>query len=93
MTHDVATTESDLRQEAIRSLKKKRDFRAHLLTYVLVNALLVVIWAVTGAGYFWPVFPIVGWGIGVAFNAWDAFGRKPITEDEIRREAERLRSR
>jgi hypothetical protein len=28
----------------------------------------------------------------VAANAWDVYGRKPITEDEIRREAERLRS-
>jgi hypothetical protein len=91
MTHDVATTESDLRQEAIRSLKKKRDFRSHLVTYVLVNALLVVIWAVTSGGFFWPIFPIVGWGIGVAFNAWDAHGRRPISEEQIRREQERLR--
>jgi hypothetical protein len=90
---DVATTESDLRAEAIRSLKKKRDFRAHLLAYVLVNALLVVIWAVTSAGFFWPIFPIMGWGIGVAFNAWDVYGRPQLTEDQIRREQERLRGR
>jgi hypothetical protein len=91
MTHDVASTESDLRQEAIRRLKKKRDFRAHLVSYVLVNALLVVIWAVTSSGFFWPIFPLVGWGIGLAFNAWDAYGRRPITEADIRREQERLR--
>jgi uncharacterized ion transporter superfamily protein YfcC len=91
MTHDVASTETDLRQEAIRSLKRKRDFRSHLIAYVLVNALLVVIWAVTSGGFFWPIFPIVGWGIGVAFNAWDAYGRRPITEEDIRREQERLR--
>jgi len=47
--------------------------------------------AVTGAGFFWPIFPILGWGIGVAANAWDVYGRKPISEDEIRCEAERLR--
>jgi 2TM domain len=39
----------------------------------------------------WPIFPILGWGIGVAANAWDVYGRKPITEEEIRREADRLR--
>ena len=93
MPDDVATTESDLREEAIRRLKKKRDFRTHLLTYVLVNALLVVIWAVTSAGFFWPIFPIMGWGIGVALNAWDVYGRPQITEEQIRREQERLRSR
>lgn len=27
--------------------------------------LLLVIWAVTGAGYFWPIWPILGWGMFV----------------------------
>ena len=78
------------RQQAITQLKKKRDFRTHVFIYVLVNAMLIVIWAVTGAGFFWPVFVIFGWGIGVAANAWDVYARKPITEEEIRREQERL---
>jgi hypothetical protein len=84
-------TEDDLREQAIQRLKKKRDFRSHVFIYVAVNAMLVVIWAVTDSGFFWPIFPMVGWGIGVAANAWDVYGRKPITEDEIRREADRLR--
>ncbi|MBA3437053.1 MAG: XRE family transcriptional regulator, partial [Thermoleophilaceae bacterium] len=28
-------------------------------------ALLVAIWALTGEGYFWPVWPALGWGIGL----------------------------
>lgn len=36
-----------LRDRAIKRLKKRRDFSAHLLVYVLVNAFLVVIWALT----------------------------------------------
>jgi hypothetical protein len=86
----ASRTEDELREQAIAQLKKKRDFRTHIFIYVLVNAMLVVIWAVTGAEFFWPIFPIVGWGIGVAANAWDVYGRKPISEDEIRRETERL---
>ncbi len=87
-------TDQDLRDQAVERLKKKRDFKAHVLIYVLVNAFLVVIWAVTrdSGDIFWPIFPLVGWGIGLAANAWDVYGRKPITEDEIRREADRLRS-
>jgi hypothetical protein len=84
-------TEDELREQAIERLKKKRDFRGHVFIYVAVNAMLVVIWAITGSGFFWPIFPILGWGIGVAANAWDVYGRKPISEDEIRREAERLK--
>ena len=84
----------DLRHEAITSLKKKEAFRSHLFTYLAVNALLVVIWFATGAdGIFWPIFPIVGWGIAVAGQAWDAYKRNPITEDAVAREAERLRAR
>jgi 2TM domain len=91
MTHEDVSIEANLRQAAIRSLKKKRDFRSHVVAYVSVNAMLVGVWAVTGANFFWPIFPIIGWGIGLGFNAWDVYGRKPITEEEIRREQERLR--
>lgn len=39
--------------------------RDHLRAYIAVNLMLVAIWALTGAGYFWPIWPIVGWGIGL----------------------------
>jgi uncharacterized ion transporter superfamily protein YfcC len=88
-----ASSEEELRSQAVERLRKKRDFKAHVLIYLLVNAFLVVIWAVSSNGdeFFWPIFVIVGWGIGVVANAWDVYGRKPITEDEIRRETDRLR--
>jgi hypothetical protein len=86
----ISKTEQEIREEALERLKKKRDFRGHVFIYLAVNTMLVVIWAVTGAGFFWPIFPILGWGVGVAANAWDVYGRKPISEDEIQREAERL---
>ena len=53
--------------------------------------MIVVIWTVTSGGFFWPVFPIVLWGIGGLGNAWDVFGPDPVTEDPIRREIERMR--
>jgi len=83
--------EEELREQAVAQLKKKRDFRGHVFIYVAVNVVLVAIWAITSGGFFWPIFPILGWGVGVAANAWDVYGRKPISEDEIRRETERLR--
>jgi hypothetical protein len=84
------TTERDeLRERAIARLKKKRDLGAHVLAYVLVNAVIVAIWAVTGSGSFWPIFPILGWGIGLAFNVWDVY-RRDVTEAEIQREMDVL---
>jgi hypothetical protein len=35
-------------------------------TYLAVMALLWLIWLVTGAGYPWPIWPMLGWGMGVA---------------------------
>ena len=88
-----AQPEDPIRDQALTRLKKKRDFKSHLVVYIAVNALLVGIWAVTreDGTIFWPIFPILGWGIGVAASAWDTYGRKPISEAEIQREADRLR--
>ena len=80
------TPMDDRRQSAIDRLKDKRDFRNHLAIYLVVNAMLVVIWAASGAGYFWPIWPIAGWGVGLAFNAFAVYFQKPITEADIRAE-------
>jgi 2TM domain-containing protein len=78
------------RDRAMQQLKKRRDFRGHVLIYVLVNAFLVAIWAITNPhGFFWPLFIIGGWGIAVVMNAWDVYWRRDITEEEVRHEMER----
>ena len=82
--------ERDLRQRAIKRLEDRRGLVAHMLAYVLVNLLLVAIWFTTGASFFWPVFPIFGWGIGLAFHAWDVLWPAP-GESRIQDEMERLR--
>jgi len=88
---EQADREQVLRDKAVKQLKKERDFRGHLLVYVLVNAFLVVIWAISDRhGFFWPVFPVAGWGIGVIMNAWDVYGRHEITEEDVQREMDRL---
>jgi hypothetical protein len=83
--------DDELRSRAITILKKRRDFRAHLLIYVLVNGALVTVWAVTNPGvFFWPVFPLVFWGIGVVMNGWDAYFANDFSEEKIEREMRRL---
>jgi uncharacterized membrane protein len=86
--------QADLRSQAVRRLHLRRQFHAHLTAYVLVNVLLVAVWlvvAVTAGVWFpWPVFPILGWGIGLAFHARSVYAR-PISEADIQREVERLR--
>ena len=89
MANDQATPEQAARDQAVNRLKKQRDFRGHLVAYLLVNTVLVVIWATTSHGFFWPAFVIVPWGLGVAMNAWEVYGRKDLPEQTIQREMQR----
>ena len=86
------SVDDDLRARALKHLKAKRDLQAHIVAYVTVNLMLVGIWWVSGAAFFWPVFPILGWGIGLAFNVWDVMSPEPGPA-EVEAEMERLRMR
>ena len=89
----AAVAAHDLRAAAVKRLKEKRDLQAHALAYVLVNAFIIAIWAVTTwPGFFWPIFVILGWGIGLAFNVWDVYSPGP-SENRIEAEMRRLRER
>lgn len=79
------------RELARKRVQDRRDFGSHLVAYVVINAFLIAIWAVTGAGYFWPVWVIAGWGVGLVLHAWDVFFRRPITEEDVEAELCRLR--
>ncbi len=83
------TDQNDRRKAAVRRLKAKRAFAMQAALFVLVNILLVAVWAWTGRGYFWPMWPFFGWGIGRAFFGWSVYFRTPISEDDIRREMEK----
>ena len=77
---DLAVLEADL-PTSVRRARDRRDaalrarevaragLAAHLMSYAVVMVLLVTIWLVVGftAGgwYPWPMWPALGWGIGV----------------------------
>jgi len=90
---DLDRADEDLRNQAIGALKKRRDFRAHLLIYVLVNAAFVTIWATRSHGFFWPMFIMVFWGIGLIMNAWDVYVAQDFSEEKIQRQMHRLAGR
>ena len=49
---------------------KLRRFYTDVLIYGVVNLGLILIWAISGAGYFWPIWVIIGWGIGLGVHAF-----------------------
>jgi 2TM domain-containing protein len=89
MTEELEQPTSD-RGAALLRLKKRRDLQGHIVAYVVVNAAVWAVWAVTGAGNLWPAWLTGIWAIGLVMNAWDVYFRAPITETDVAREIERF---
>ena len=88
----VGSSEDELRTQAIHSLKKKQHFRTSLIAYILVNAFLVGIWAISDSDGFWPIWVIGAWGLGLAFQAWDTYGRRDlVSEEQVAEEMRKIR--
>jgi len=79
------------RDEARKRLQNKRDLARHAVSFVVINSLVVVIWATSGQGYFWPGWLIGCWGFGLLMHTWDVLWRRPITEADIDEELRRAR--
>jgi len=62
LTRDRPNRESAPPRTAAR---RRRSRRPDVRAFLAVMALLIAIWALAGAGYFWPVWPLVGWGFFV----------------------------
>ncbi|MDQ3328745.1 MAG: 2TM domain-containing protein [Chloroflexota bacterium] len=45
--------------------RPRRSQHEQVVPYASVMVLLVGIWALTGMEYFWPIWPMMGWGIPV----------------------------
>jgi hypothetical protein len=87
-------SEEELYQRAKKIVEEKKGFYTHFAVYVCVNTLLIVIWAVTGAGFPWFIFPLAGWGIGVLFHFLGIFVFNKETgweKRQIEKEMERMR--
>ena len=85
-------SDNTARELAIERLHQKRGFQSMLVVYLVINVFLWTLWAVTESnksGIPWPLWVTLGWGVGIAFSAWNVYGQKPITEDEVQREMQR----
>ena len=58
---------------AERRVRQRMELWWHLGSYIIVNIFLVIIWAITGAGYPWFIWVMIGWGIGIAFHIMHYF--------------------
>lgn len=63
--------------------KKRAAFKKNLFSYLVINAFLWLLWWFTSGRHMsehgsflpWPAWVTLGWGVGVAFNYFDAYHR------------------
>ena len=75
--------------------KARAKFQSHLVTYLVINAMLWVIWALTDGqfhgGLPWPIWTTAFWGFGLVMNGLAAYGNNGLSrEQRTQREYERL---
>jgi len=89
--------DQELRERAIRQLKRKREFRDHLGWFLFVNAVLWAIWALppnsADTGDLWPAWVTGIWGVFLLSHAWRVYRGldEGPTEHQIEHEMTRLR--
>ena len=91
--NNTSASANEQRDEELWAVARKRAaFRRHLVTYLVVNSFLWLIWAFTGGGTYnsflpWPIWPTLGWGVGLALNYADAymFHRENSVEQEYQK--------
>lgn len=84
-------SEDHVRDQAIERLRRRRGFYQYLASAIALNAFMVIIWALSGAGFFWPGFVMAGSLMALAARAPGAFGGGEPTEAQIEAEAAKLR--
>ncbi|KKC03968.1 DUF1707 domain-containing protein [Mycobacterium nebraskense] len=64
---------ADPRRRAARVEAARRGVRLHLAAYLAMTVIVLTVWAAvaatTDATYFWPIWPILGAGIGLVSHA------------------------
>ncbi len=78
-----------------RIAQKRASFRKTLYSYLVICAFLWAIWWFTSGrhtgmhGYPWPVWVMLGWGVGLGFQYFNAYNGD--REDMTRQEYEKMK--
>ena len=78
------------REQEARRIRRHRAFGLHVAVWAATNIFLIVVWALTGAGYPWFLFPLFGWAIGVVAHGVAAYGLADVNDIVLQREQQRI---
>jgi hypothetical protein len=86
-------TDNELQRRARRRVSRKMGFYVHLCVYLLVNLGLAAV-NLIGGGPRWHLWPLAGWGLGLAIHGVVTFASlrgEGLRERMLQQEVERLK--
>lgn len=87
--------ENSRNQQLWKKAKRRASFKIHLRSYVMVNGGLWIIYFLTTGQHWthemtpWPIWPMLGWGIGLASHYFAAYGNVDET-NMVQKEYDKL---
>lgn len=65
-------------EEARKRVKALKGFYANLVAYIIINTFLAIVNLLTSPQRLWFLWVVLGWGIGIAFQAYSVFGKNAL---------------
>lgn len=65
-------------EEARKRVKALKSFYINFSIYIIVNIFLALVNLITSPGRLWFIWVVLGWGIGIAFQAYSVFGKNKL---------------
>ena len=73
--------------------RRRASFKTNFVTYIIVNSFFWLLWYFGGGDnnskYPWPIWPMLGWGIGLIFHYLSAYVNPK--ENAVQKEYDKLK--
>jgi 2TM domain len=62
-----------LQEQESFNLYRRTKFQRGFTKYLIINGFLIALDLLTGGGVGWSLYVVLGWGLGVALDAWKTY--------------------
>ncbi|HEU5213953.1 MAG TPA: 2TM domain-containing protein [Gaiellaceae bacterium] len=62
-------------------LERRRTLAVHAVAYAVLNVVLVIVWALTSRGYFWPEWTLIAFALPLAVHGWSVLVTERVPEE------------
>ncbi|MEM8523506.1 MAG: 2TM domain-containing protein [Bacteroidota bacterium] len=75
---------------ARKRVEDKKKFHKHLGTYIIFSLFFFFLNIFSGNGHMWFIYPVLGWGIGIASEYYKVYVTPDLDEKAIQKEMHKL---